>query len=91
MKSRPIIDVNRDAQIVALWQGRPRGHRRLADIDAFHQWLVDYVPWLVPTGAGSLEQIRTLIHPHATEDDGMRQPERKQRRPRVRRTDGLTD
>jgi hypothetical protein len=82
MKSRPVIDVNRDAQIVALWLGRPRNQRRSADIDAFHQWLVDYAPWLIRTPAGSVEHIRTLIRTHTIEGDGIRPTPAKRRRQR---------
>ena len=71
MKPRPTIDVDRDAQIVALWEGRPRDQRRPADINAFCRWLIDYVPWLVPAGGEPLEQIRMLIQSHSREgDDG---------------------
>ena len=56
------LDVDRDAQIVALWQGRPREQRRPADVDAFCQWLSDYAPWLVRVGADSRERIRTLLN-----------------------------
>ena len=85
MKPRPTIDVDRDGQIVALWQGRPRGQRRPADIGAFYQWLVDCAPWLVPAGVGSLEQLRTLIHARTIEDDRTSQPTGKQRRRRLSR------
>ena len=69
MRPRPIYDVDRDAQIVALWQGRPREQRRLADVDAFCQWLVDYTPWLVRGGADSRERIRTLIQSNTGAED----------------------
>lgn len=80
MKLRPTIDVDRDPQILALWTGRPREQRRPADVDAFCQWLVDYVPWLVPSGVDSLEQVRALIHSHTLQGDDW--PDDR-RRPRV--------
>ena len=69
MKPRPTIDVDRDAQIVALWNGRAIERRRPGDVDTFCQWLIDYVPWLVPAGAEPLEQIRMLIQSHSREGD----------------------
>ena len=85
MKPRPTIDVDRDAQIVALWKGRPSERRRPADVDPFCQWLVDYVPWLVPPGVDSLEQIRALIQAHTLQlddcaEDGRRRPRVPKRR-----------
>jgi hypothetical protein len=73
MPPRPISDIDREAQIVALWQGRPRRERRPADIDQFCQWLMDYAPWLVPTGAGAREYIRALISGHTVAGDATNQ------------------
>jgi hypothetical protein len=70
MRPRPVFDIDREAQIVALWQGRPRRQRRAADIDPFCQWLIDYAPWLVPTGTGAREYVRALISAHIVEGDG---------------------
>jgi hypothetical protein len=47
MKPRSMLEVDRDAQVVILWQGRRRDQRRAADVEAFRQWLLDYAPWLV--------------------------------------------
>jgi hypothetical protein len=69
MPPRPTLEIDREVQIVALWQGRPREQRRPADVDPFCQWLIDYAPWLVRGGAGSREQIRALIRTHTIEDD----------------------
>ena len=84
MKPRPTIDVDRDAQIVALWKGRPSERRRPADVDPFCQWLVDYVPWLVPPGVDSLEQIRALIHAHTLQGDEWSDDRRRPRVPKRR-------
>ena len=49
-------DVDRDAQIVALWQ-----QRRAADVGAFCQWLVDFAPWLRPPGSGAVSCNRAAV------------------------------
>ena len=85
MKPRPILEVDRDAQIVALWQGRPRERRRAADVDAFCQWLVDYAPWLLSGDAEWREHIRPLLQPHVAEGDDPNGPDQRPRRPGVRR------
>jgi hypothetical protein len=51
MQPRPLIAVDREAQILALWVGRPPDRRSLDDVILFHEWLVDYAPWLLPAGA----------------------------------------
>ena len=85
MKPRPTIDVDRDAQIVALWKGRPSDRRRPADVDTFCQWLIDYAPWLVRGGADSRETIGALVRTHTVEDDETNQSKRCPRRPSQRR------
>ena len=71
MKRRPIVEVDRDAQILALWQGRPREQRRAADVDAFCQWLVDFAPWLLSGDARWREKIPALLQAHIIDgDDG---------------------
>jgi len=80
MNAHPIADADRDAQIVALWQGRPREQRRPRDVDAFCQWLVDYAPWLMPAGDDPVEQIRTLIQSHTVEGDDTSRSEGRQHR-----------
>ena len=80
MKPRPSLDVDRDAQIVALWQGRPREQRRTADVDRFCQWLVDYAPWLVSGDAQWREQIQTLLHSHIVEGDDIDRRQGRARR-----------
>ena len=85
MKPRPILEVDRDAQIVALWQGRPREQRRAADVDAFCQWLVDFAPWLLSGDAKWREQIHALLHAHISEGDDTDRPEGRPRRPGVPR------
>ena len=83
-RSRPTFDIDRDAQILALWQGRPREQRRAIDVDMFCQWLIDYAPWLV-RGADSRETINALIRTHTVEDDETNQSKRSPRRPNQRR------
>ena len=85
MKPRPILEVDRDAQIVALWQGRPREQRRAADVDAFCQWLVDFAPWLLSGDATWREQIHALLHAHIIEGDETTLREGRPRRPGVPR------
>jgi hypothetical protein len=80
MKPRPSLEVDRDAQIVALWQGRPREQRRAADVDTFCQWLVDYAPWLVSGDARWREQTHTLLQSHIVEGDDINQREGRPRR-----------
>jgi hypothetical protein len=91
MKPPPILEADRDAQVVALWQGRPREQRRAADVDAFCQWLVDYPPWLLSGDAEWREQIRTLLQPHIVEDDDANGPNERPRRPRVPRRKRVAD
>jgi hypothetical protein len=86
MKPRPIFDVDREAQIVALWQGRPHEQRRTADVDPFCQWLVDYAPWLVPGRSDFRREIRVLIAPHTVECDDADRLERPPHRRRQRQS-----
>jgi len=85
MGPRPILEVDRDAQIVALWQGRPREQRRAADVDAFCQWLVDFAPWLLSGDAKWREQIHAVLHGHLIEGDETTLREGRPRRPGVPR------
>ena len=85
MKPRPVVEVDRDAQIVALWQGRPREQRRAADVDAFCQWLVDFAPWLLSGDAQWREQIHALLHAQIIEGDNASRREGRPRRPGVPR------
>jgi hypothetical protein len=85
MKPRPILEVDRDAQIVALWHGRPREQRRAGDVDAFCQWVVDFAPWLLSGDAHSREHIGALLQPHIVEDDDTsRRAGRRRNAPRTR-------
>jgi hypothetical protein len=81
MRSRPTLDIDRDAQILALWHGRPREQRRATDVDMFCQWLIDYAPWLVRGGADARETIGALIRAHTVEDDEIDVSKRRPRRP----------
>jgi hypothetical protein len=90
MRPRPIFALDREAQIVALWQGRPREQRRTADVDSFCQWLVDYAPWLVPGNGAVREEIRAMIDPHTVEGDDAGPLERKSRRRSQRRRSNLS-
>ena len=85
MTSRPIFAVDRDAQILALWQGRPRDQRRLADVDPFCQWLADYAPWLVRGGAPSRERIQSLVESHTIADADLAPKDRRRARVPQRR------
>ena len=85
MKPPPILEADRDAQVVALWQGRPREQRRAADVDAFCQWLVDFAPWLLSGDANRREQTHALLHSHIIEGDDTNRRGGRPRRPGVPR------
>jgi hypothetical protein len=63
MKARELSDAERNAQIVALWQGR--AHERQPpepeNVAAFFQWLCDYTPWLVPRDERARVRIRAML------------------------------
>jgi len=80
-----MTDRDREAQIVALWQGRPRDRRRSEDVLPFYHWLVEYAPWLAPPDVVSLDQIRALVEAHTVNSDTVSDPLRKARRQRLRR------
>src|SRR5687768_12189222 len=85
MRARTMTETEREAQIVALWRGRPREQRRSEDVTSFYQWLVDYAPWLVPPGNLSLDQVRALVLADTVETDSLSHPVVKaprRRRPR---------
>jgi hypothetical protein len=42
MKARAVTAAEREAQIVALWKGRPRQQRTSQHVGLFYNWLVDY-------------------------------------------------
>jgi len=97
MKARAVTAVEREAQIVALWKGRPCQQRTSEHVGLFYNWLVDYAPWLVPRSSASIERIRELVDAHTTSveasgdsgdsgDSGRRAP--RQRRQRQERSDG---
>ena len=91
MKARAITAAEREAQIVALWKGRPPQQRTSEDVGLFYNWLVDYAPWLVPRSSASIERVRELVEAHtptaeASGDRGRRAP--GQRRQRHERSDG---
>ena len=80
-----MTETEREAQIVALWRGRPRQQRRSEDVTSFYQWLVDYAPWLVSPGNVSLDQVRALVLADIVESDTLSNPVVKaprRRRPR---------
>ena len=79
MGSRPTFDIDRNAQILALWQGRPREQRRAADVDMFCQWLIDYAPWLVRSGADTRAAVSALISAHTIEDEEIYESKRWRR------------
>jgi hypothetical protein len=85
MKARMMMtEAERKAQIVALWQGRPRDRRGREDVLPFYQWLLDYAPWLVPAGAPSLDQVRAVVEVHLV-DPATVSPAGKDRRQRSTR------
>jgi len=91
MKARAITAAEREAQILALWMGRPPQQRTSEHVGPFYNWLVDYAPWLVPRSSASIERVRELVEAHTTsaeasDDPGRRAP--RQRRQRHERSDG---
>jgi hypothetical protein len=92
MKARAVTAAEREAQIVALWNGRPRQQCTSEHVGPFYNWLVDYAPWLVPRSSASIERVRELVEAHTTTsaevsvDRGRRAP--RQRRQRHERSDG---
>jgi len=59
---------DRVAQIVALWQARPRDGRGPVDVAFFFQWLRDYTPWLIPPGDRGLKELTTMLGPYASRE-----------------------
>ena len=86
MKARTMTEPEREAQIVALWQGRPRARRGPDDVLPFYHWLVDYAPWLVPARSMSLDQVRALVATYMVNTDSSREPVRRVPRRRSRKT-----
>ena len=83
MKARAVTVAEREAQIVALWNGHPRHRRTAEDVVSFYNWLVDYAPWLVPRSAQSIDRVRELVAPHITSAEetgarGTRSPRQRQ-------------
>jgi hypothetical protein len=83
MKARAMTAAEREAQIVALWKGRPRQRRTSEDVVPFYNWLVDYAPWLVPRSSVSVDQVSALVEAHTTSADEAGDLARKSRRPRL--------
>ena len=69
MKARAMTAAEREAQIVALWQGRPPQRRSSEEVVPFYNWLVDYAPWLVPRSSVSVDHVRALVEAHITSAD----------------------
>ena len=91
MKARALTAAEREAQIVALWKGRPRQQRTAEHVGPFYNWLVDYAPWLVPRSSASIERVRELVEAHITSAEASDNPGRRaprQRRQRHERSDG---
>jgi hypothetical protein len=62
----------RTTQILALWRGRPPERRSLEDVPGFYDWIVDYVPWLLPRGPASIDDVRSVVEPHIIGPDQLR-------------------
>jgi hypothetical protein len=75
-----MTEAEREAQIVALWEGRPPARRGPEDVLPFYHWLVDYAPWLVPPGAVSLDQIRAVVDAYIVNTESAGEPVRRARR-----------
>lgn len=64
VKPRELSAAEREAQIVALWRGRPPARRGPEHVAVFCQWLSDYTPWLLPPGEQHLEKVAAIVRPH---------------------------
>jgi hypothetical protein len=64
VKPRELSAAEREAQIVALWRGRPPARRGAEQVAEFFQWLSDYTPWLVPPGERPLDKVTVIVRPH---------------------------
>jgi hypothetical protein len=64
VKPRELSVAEREAQIVALWRGRPPAGRGPDQVAGFFQWLSDYTPWLVPPGEEPLDKVAAIVRPH---------------------------
>ena len=61
VKPRELSAAEREAQIVALWRGRPAARRGPEQVAEFFQWLSDYKPWLVPPGEQPLDKVTAIV------------------------------
>jgi hypothetical protein len=75
MEPRLLTVADREAQLLALWRGRPPHQRSLEDVVPFYEWLLAYAPWLLPASAASIEHVRSVVEPHATRELGDGDPE----------------
>ena len=82
MEPRTLTSADREAQILALWRGRPPDRRTLDDLGAFHAWLVDYAPWLLRPGTGSMDDVRSIVEAHTISPEQLREAAAKSRRRR---------
>jgi hypothetical protein len=64
VKPRELNAAEREAQIVALWRGRPLARRGPEQVAEFCQWLSDYTPWLMPPGEQPLDKVTAILRPH---------------------------
>jgi len=72
MEPRTLTTADREAQILALWRGRPAVRRTLEDVAAFHAWLVDYAPWLLRHGVASADDVRAIVDAHTVSPEELR-------------------
>jgi hypothetical protein len=69
MKARASAAIDRNAQIMALWMGRPPHQRTLEDVVPFNDWLVSFTPWLVGVHPSSLDRVRRIVEPQTIAGD----------------------
>lgn len=79
--TRVLRPADREAQILALWRDRPAERRSPENVVVFFDWLVAYAPWLLPPGAGSVDDVRSLVEPHTVGPEQLHDSVRKERRP----------
>lgn len=57
----------RQRQIVELWLQRPKRERTADDVLTFYGWLSEHHAKLVPSGPGTVRQLRAILEGHIVE------------------------
>jgi hypothetical protein len=93
MEPRRLTAADREVQILALWRGRAPARRSREDVAPFYQWLIEYAPWLLPAGGGTIDDVRSVVEAHTISADELQDSVAKARRRRLpgRATSPRTD